>query len=82
MIGEELLDAMSDSCGKRINVTLKDGTVYKGKGDLYESRFDNEDDDGPLAGQASFVVKIDEENGIMLYESQIEDIEVLSETEK
>lgn len=73
---QEILDVMSESEGCNIEITDVNGKVIVGYVDLYESRFDNSDDD-VNAGEASICVDTADDNSYMLYESDIKRIKII-----
>lgn len=73
---QEILDVMSESEGCNIEITDVNGKEIVGYVDLYESRFDNSDDD-VNAGEASICVDTADDNSYMLYESDIKRIKII-----
>lgn len=67
---------MEDSEGKRVVIEFFDGGRIEGIVDLYESRYDNEDDDEPYSGQASLCVDCDDGTGCLVFESEIYSIRI------
>lgn len=76
MTKEEILDVMSESEGCNVEIIDVNDEKIVGYVDLYETRFDNSDDD-VNAGEASICVDVDDENSYMLYESDIKEIKIV-----
>lgn len=76
MTKEEILDVMSESEGCNVDIIDVNDEKIVGYVDLYETRFDNSDDD-VNAGEASICVDVDDENSYMLYESDIKRIKII-----
>lgn len=76
MTKEEILGVMSGSEGCNVEITDVNGKEIVGYVDLYESRFDNSDDD-VNAGEASICVDSDDENSYVLYERDIKKIKIV-----
>lgn len=77
MSREEVYARMAESCFRNIEVTLSNGGVVTGYVDVFESRFDNEDDDGELKGKGSICLFPDGEDPMLLIEDDIRDIRIL-----
>ena len=77
MSEDEILEVMEESEDHSVKVVDEKGQVFEGIVDLYESRYDNEDDDEPYAGEASISMECDDGSLVTLYESDISSIELL-----
>ena len=77
---DEIRDIMEDGQQGRIEYIDKDGVKHTGYVDVYESPYDNGDEDGN-DGEAS--ICFDGDNGEMLvvFESEIQKIRILSDDE-
>ena len=73
---KEILSTMSRSEGKRVELIDVKKKEIKGTVFLFESRYDNEDDED-CPGEASICVDCDNKAVCMLYESDIESITVV-----
>lgn len=75
---EQLREIMEDSQQKRIEYVDVDGVTHKGYADVYESPYDNSDDDYK-PGEATLC--FDDDNGDMtiVYESEIKEIRILDD---
>lgn len=80
MTKDEILHTMEDSQGHRVRVINSDGKAIEGFADVFETRYDNEDDDycGGKGGLASIGVFGDDGDGYLLYEDMIQSIEIIS----
>lgn len=75
---DEILDVMSESEECIVEITdVKDETII-GYVDLYESRYDNEDDEGN-DGEASICVDTEDGQSYLLYESDIKEIKIIKD---
>ena len=77
MTKEEILKIMEESEDHKVKVENARGETIEGIVDLYESRFDNEDDEEPYKGEASICLDEESGEGWLLYESDIKSIEIL-----
>lgn len=73
---DEILEVMSESEGLNVEITDAKGDKITGYVDLFETRYDNSDDD-VNAGEASICVDGDDGNSYLLYESDIEEIKIV-----
>ena len=71
---EEIYEAMSKFEQENVLLTTSDGKEYIGYIDVFESRYDNEDDDPPFAGQGSICFYSDDGDSMLLYEEHIKSI--------
>ena len=69
-----LVMSMSDQ--QRVSLATKEGKHFAGYVDVFESRFDNEDDDY-CAGQGSICFYPDDGDPMLLYEENIQSIEIV-----
>ncbi|MBQ4121609.1 MAG: hypothetical protein IJD35_06310 [Clostridia bacterium] len=67
-----ILELMIQSEQKQIKYVDKDGVEHKGYVDVYESRYDND-------GEASICFAGENGEMLIVYESEIESIEILDE---
>lgn len=73
---EKILETMSESEGFKVEITDVKGEKLIGIVELYETRYDNSDDD-VNAGEASICVDGEDGNGCLLYESDIKEIKII-----
>lgn len=71
---EEIIDVMSRSEGLRVKCLEKDGDEWTGVVDVYESDYDNEDDE--QSGD-SICVKRDDGSNVIVYADEIENISII-----
>ena len=74
---EEIIKVMSESDGHRVKCVEKDGESWAGSVDVYESEFDNEDDE--FGGGASICVIRDDGASALVYAEEIESISIVEE---
>ena len=77
MSAEEIYAAMFEGEQKRVSLVDAEGDEYTGFVDVFESRYDNEDDEPPFSGQGSICFFPDDAPPMLLYESVIKSIKVL-----
>lgn len=70
------VDLMEESRGQDVKITLSDGSVVEGNVKVFETAYDNEDDDGGKA-EASICLVTKDGDGVGFYESDIQSIEIL-----
>lgn len=69
---DEILEIMEESDQERIEYTDKDGVTRTGYVDVFESRYDND-------GEASLCFAGDEGEMLIVYESDIAEIKILTD---
>ena len=77
MSKDEILAIMEDSEDRKVEVIDVKGETFSGVVDLFESRFDNSDDDEPYAGEASICLDCGNDEVCGLYESDIKSIKFI-----
>lgn len=77
MSKEDTLSVMEESEDRRVKVVDVKGSTFTGVVDLFESRYDNIDDDEPYSGEASICIDCGNDEFCGLYESDIESIKIL-----
>lgn len=71
---EEIIEIMSESEGRHIECVETDGEKWTGVVDVYESAFDNEDDE--TTGD-SICVRRDDGHNVIVYADEIETISII-----
>lgn len=71
----EVTQVMSESEGLRVQCVEKDGESWTGVVDVFESEFDNEDDE--FGGGASICVTRDDGMDALVYAEEIESISIV-----
>ena len=74
---KEKIAVMSESEGKRIRYLEADGSVWTGTVDVYETAYDNSDDD--KKGYSICVMR-DNGSNVIVYADEIEEISIIGET--
>lgn len=74
---EEIINVMSKSDGLRVQCVEKDGESWTGTVDVFESEFDNEDDE--FGGGASICVTRDDGASALVYAEEIESIAIMED---
>ena len=72
----DIVDLMEESLGRDVKLTLSDGSVVVGNVKVFETAYDNADDDGGKAEVSICLITTDGE-GVGFYESNIQSIEIL-----
>ena len=67
---------MENSEGENVRVIDVNGNIIEGYVDLFESRYDNEDDE-MYPGEASIGLDCENEKNCLIYEKDIESIEII-----
>lgn len=76
MTKEKILAIMEDSEGRKVEVIDAKNETFVGVVDLFESRYDNSDDEEPYTGEASICIDCDDDICCELYESDIKEIKI------
>ena len=77
MSKDEILDIMEESYFRKVEVVDVNEEVFIGTVEMFESRADTSDDEGPCAGEALIAIDSEDDLVCSLYESDIKSIRIL-----